>query len=110
MFLWCISACESSMVGSSIHPIIPSGAPAATAASSTIFAASRVHRLARGCGLNTIPFRVFRTISALKIVVDVGLVTGTIPQITPIGSASVIVPAASSVSSTSQVFSSLYLL
>ena len=34
--------------GTSIHEIIPSGAPASTAASNTIFAASIVHFLALG--------------------------------------------------------------
>ncbi|MEG2936554.1 MAG: hypothetical protein RR844_08710 [Clostridium sp.] len=38
------------MLGSSIHPIIPSGAPALTAASRIILAASIVDSFALGCG------------------------------------------------------------
>ena len=84
---WCISALESGMVGFSIQPIMPSGAPAATAASNTILAAAMVHFLARGWGENTIPLRVLRASKLLKIAVAVGLVVGTTPAITPIGSA-----------------------
>ena len=43
-----INSLESSMVGSSMQPIMPSGAPAFTAASRTILAASAVHFFARG--------------------------------------------------------------
>ena len=103
-------AVESSSVGSSIHPIMSFGAPAHTAALSTIRAASQVDRRARGCGLNTMPLRVLSAINALKMAVDVGFVVGTMPQITPIGSATVIEPASSSSLRTPQVFSSLYLL
>jgi len=38
---------------------MPSGAPAATAASSTTLAAAIVLSLARGCGAMNIPLRVF---------------------------------------------------
>ena len=41
----------SSRLGTSIHPMMPSGAPALTAASRTTFAASIVLPFARGCGL-----------------------------------------------------------
>jgi len=67
--------------------MICSGAPAATAASSTVLAASIVHFLARGCGEKMIAFRVFSVIRLLKIAVEVGFVVGTIPAIIPIGSA-----------------------
>ena len=67
--------------------MIPSGAPAFTAASSTILAAVIVAFLARGCGLMIIPFLVFNAINVLKIAVDVGLVVGITAAITPIGSA-----------------------
>ena len=63
------------------------GAPAATAASKTIFAAAIVHSLVRGWGEKMIPLRVFKAIRDLKIVVEVGLVTGTIPAKSPTGSA-----------------------
>ena len=86
--LWCcIKAWESGTVGSSIQPIIFGGAPAATAASRTIFAAAIVQFLARGWGEKMMPFLVFNEIKDLKIVVEVGLVTGTIPARSPTGSA-----------------------
>lgn len=59
-----ISACETGSVGFSIQPMMPGGAPAATAASSTIFAAAIVHFAARGCGDSTSALRVFRHSSA----------------------------------------------
>ena len=105
-----MSSVDSSTVGSSTQPMMSRGAPAATAASSTSFAAWQVAFFARGCGEKTMPFRVFNAISALKIAVDVGLVVGTMPQRMPIGSAMVIVPKLSSSDSTPQVCSSLYLL
>ena len=43
-----ITVLVSSRDGVSIHPIIPSGAPAFTAASSTTFAAAMVHAFALG--------------------------------------------------------------
>ena len=75
------------MEGSSIQPIILAGAPASTADSRTILAASTVHLFARGCGEKMMAFLVFRARRDLNIVVEVGLVTGTIPAIIPIGSA-----------------------
>jgi hypothetical protein len=42
---------------------MPSGAPASTAASATIFAALMVLSRARGCGLMMMPLRVFSEIS-----------------------------------------------
>ena len=90
--------------------MMSAGAPAATAASSTILAARLVHFLARGWGLKTMPFRVFREIRDLKMAVLVGLVVGTIPAMTPRGSATLIIPKASSVSMMPQVFMERYLL
>ena len=52
--------------------MIPSGAPAATAASRTTLAAAIVDFLARGCGLMIIPFLVLSEIRVLKIAVEVG--------------------------------------
>ena len=71
---------------------MPSGAPAATAASSTTFAAAMVHFLARGWGLMTMPFRVFSARRVLKIAVDVGLVVGMTAAMTPTGSAIRLMP------------------
>ena len=105
-----ISCCDSSTVGSSIQPMMPSGAPAATAASSSSRAVWTVHFFARGCGEKMIPLRVLSANSALKIVVDVGFVVGTTPAITPIGSAMRQNPFVSSRSITPQVRSSRYLL
>ena len=65
--------------------MIPSGAPALTAASSTTLAAAIVLPLALGCGLMMIPFLVFNEMSVLKIAVDVGLVVGITAATTPIG-------------------------
>src|SRR5699024_12257109 len=50
----------SSREGASIHPMIPSGAPAFTAASSTTLAAAIVHFLAAGWGLMMIALVVCR--------------------------------------------------
>ena len=72
--------------------MIPSGAPAFTAASSTTLAAAIVDILALGCGEIMIAFLVFRHKRALKIAVDVGFVVGITAAITPIGSASTVVP------------------
>ena len=53
--------------GASIQPMMPSGAPALTAASSTSFAAAIVQPLARGCGLMMTPLRVLRVTPFLAI-------------------------------------------
>ena len=57
-----------------------------------------------------IPLRVFSDISALKMVVEVGFVQGTTPQINPTGAAMTKIPYSSSSSMTPQVLSSLYYL
>ena len=88
----CISVFVSSSEGISIQPMIPSGAPALTAASRTTLAASIVLFLARGCGLMMIPFLVLRQTSVLKIAVEVGFVVGITAAITPIGSAIFLMP------------------
>ncbi len=92
MFGWCNNASDISIEGASIHPIISFGAPASTAASKITFAAAIVDFVARGCGENTIPFLVFKQSNDLNIAVDVGFVVGTIPAITPKGSATILVP------------------
>ncbi len=98
---------ESGTDGSSIQPIIPSGAPAFTAASSTTFAASIVHFFALGCGEKISPLRVLSASNDLNIAVDVGFVVGMTAAITPIGSAILVIPKASSLSTTPQVLTSL---
>jgi len=56
-----------------------------------------------------IAFLVFKAKSDLKIVVDVGLVVGIMPAITPMGSAIFFIQNALSSSIIPHVFSSLYL-
>ena len=53
--------------GTSTQSMIPSGAPAATAASRISFAVAIVQSFARGCGLMMIPFLVLSASSVLKI-------------------------------------------
>ena len=89
--------------GTSIQLIMSSGAPALTAASSTILAAAIVEPLALGWGLIMIPLRVFRATRVLKIAVEVGLVVGITAAITPIGSATFFIPNSLSSSITPQV-------
>ena len=79
-----------------MHPIIFAGAPASTAASYMREAAFNVHFAAEGCGEKTIAFLDLIAMIALKIVVDVGLVDGTIPISRPTGSATSIVLATGS--------------
>ena len=87
-----ITSFVSSNEGTSIHPMIPSGAPAFTAASNTTFAAAIVAFFARGCGLMMIAFLVFNAINVLKIAVEVGFVVGITAAIKPIGSAIFLIP------------------
>ena len=84
------------MEGMDMHPMMFSGAPAATAASRINSAALRVHFAADGCGENTIAFLAFTATIALNMAVDVGLVDGTIPIRSPTGSATSIVLATGS--------------
>jgi len=102
-----IAMLVSSSEGTSTHEMMSSGAPAATAASSTTFAAAMVDFFARGWGEMMMPLRVLRQISVLKMAVDVGLVVGMTAATTPIGSATFIMPNASSRSSTPTVCVSL---
>ena len=99
-----------SRLGTSIHSMIPSGAPAFTAASSTVLAAAIVDFLALGWGEMMMAFLVLRAISVLNIAVDVGFVVGITAAITPIGSAIFLVPNALSSSMTPQVLTFLYAL
>ena len=97
----------NSSEGTSIQPIIPFGAPAATAALRTTFAASMVLFFARGWGLIIIPFLVFNDINVLNIAVEVGFVVGITAATTPIGSATFFMPNDLSSSITPHVFTSL---
>ena len=97
-----ITVVVSSNDGTSIHPMIPSGAPA--------FAAAIVHAFAAGCGLMMIAFLVFKQINVLKIAVDVGFVVGITAATRPTGSAIFLIPYALSSSITPHVLSFLYLL
>ena len=90
--------------------MIPSGAPAATAASRTTFAAAMVLFLALGCGEMMIAFLVFKEINVLKIAVDVGLVVGITAATRPIGSAIFLIPYSLSSSTTPTVCVFLYAL
>ena len=72
--------------------MMPSGAPALTAASSTSLAAAMVHLAAAGCGEMMMALRVFRLISVLKIAVEVGLVVGMTAPTMPMGSAILVMP------------------
>ena len=63
------------------------GAPALTAASLNILAASVLHFWLDGWNPNIITFLVFADIIDLNIVVEVGFVTGVTPAIIPTGSA-----------------------
>ena len=92
-----------SRAGASIQPMMPSGAPASTAASSTIFAAAMVERFALWCGLIMMPLRVFRASRHLNIAVEVGFVVGIMAQMRPIGSAILVKPYCLSCSITPQV-------
>ena len=83
----CIKRFVNSRDGASIQSITPAGAPALAAASRTIFAASIVHRAARGCGERMTALRVLSASRHLKIAVDVGFVVGITAAITPTGSA-----------------------
>ncbi len=87
-----ISRLVISRLGTSIQAIMPSGAPALTAASSTIFAAAAVDALALGWGLMIMPLRVFRASRVLKMAVEVGLVVGMTAPTRPMGSAMVLRP------------------
>ncbi|CAM5639532.1 hypothetical protein SAURM35S_09794 [Streptomyces aurantiogriseus] len=101
---WCMSVPVASMDGVSIHCTQCSGAPAARAASRTMRAASALQRWAEGWKAKTIGLRVFSAMRALKIVVEVGLVTGVIAHTTPTGSATSITSSMSSRATTPTVF------
>jgi hypothetical protein len=61
------------------------GSPALTAASLTTLTVSLIQRTADGCGESIIAFLDLMAMRHLKIAVEVGLVDGMIPAITPRG-------------------------
>ena len=63
--------------------MIPSGAPASTAASRTTFAASMVHFFARGCGL----IEEDTAYGIKKIAEPIGLIAAVIPTTNPTSTA-----------------------
>ena len=96
-----------SRVGMSIQPMMFSGAPAATAASSTTLAAAMVDFAALWCGLRIMPFLVLRAMRHLKMAVEVGFVVGMMAQMIPTGSAIFLTPNWRSSSIMPQVLTSL---
>src|SRR3954452_3348417 len=80
-----ISALTSGIDGSSTHCTTPSGAPAATAASAIVRAASEQTFFAYGCGLTTTALRVISARSTLKFTVATGFVDGVSARTTPAG-------------------------
>jgi hypothetical protein len=95
-----ISSWVAASVGASKQDTSPSGAPAATAASAMTSAARAVQRAARGCGACTTALPDFTAARLLNSVVDVGLVTGMMPAMTPIGAPTAVTRDASSTQST----------
>ena len=87
-----MTALVRSSEGTSIQAMMPSGAPASTAAGSTTLAASMVDFLARGWGLMMMPLRVFKASRVLKMAVEVGLVVGMTAAMMPTGSTIFLTP------------------
>ncbi len=104
-----IKAVVAVRLGCSIHWIQFSGAPAATVASLISLAVSTQHFWACGWKPKMMVFLLFMAIIALKITVEVGLVTGVTPAMAPIGSAIFIKPSCLSSSITPTVFISFML-
>ena len=82
-----INSCVPSSVTAFIHPMLPAGAPAPTAASAINSTVLVMHFVADGWGLMTMGQRAFSAMRTLYIAVEVGLVDGTIAATTPNGSA-----------------------
>ena len=78
----------------------PFGAPALTAASAITSAARALHRAARGWGAQTIALPDLTAARHLKSTVEVGLVTGMIAAMTPIGEPIAVIRLASSTHNT----------
>src|SRR5258705_11669792 len=71
-----ISSFVASRVALLMHWMIPSGAPAFTAAAAITAAVSQVQFFARGCGLITIALPALSEMRILQIAVKVGFVGG----------------------------------
>lgn len=93
---WFMRRFVASREGVDTHWMQFLGAPAAMAASRTTLAAATEQPCAEGWKPKTIGLRVLSAMSALKIAVEVGLVTGVTPQMTPTGSAISVMPVISS--------------
>jgi hypothetical protein len=99
-----INSRDVSWVGFSMHCRQCSGAPALCAASMQMRMVSATHRRAAWGGLTINGLRVFSEISALKIAVEVGFVTGTKPRMGPMGRAISMMPLRGSSYTTPTVF------
>ena len=80
-----MSSLVAAMVGCSRQLTSPAGAPAFWAASAMISAARTQQRTARGWGDMTTALPDLTAARALNSTVEVGLVRGMIPAMTPIG-------------------------
>ena len=80
-----IKALINGIEGSSTIWMMPSGAPAATAASDIALAAATQTFFAIGCGLMMMELRVIKAKMILKETVATGLVDGVSAKITPAG-------------------------
>ena len=100
---WRISSVVPSSVTSSRHCTSAGGAPACSAARASTSIVATAHRTPRGCGAQTTAFPDFTADRALKMTVEVGLVTGTSAATTPIGSPMAATREASSRHSTPRV-------
>ena len=83
------------MEGSVTHWMQSAGAPAATAASSMIWAAAALHFCALGWKARMITLRPLSEMRALNMVVEVGLVVGVTAATIPNGSAMEMTPSSS---------------
>ena len=87
MLLSFISSAVPTRVGRVIMPISPSGPPSFRMASLRTRTVSPMHLIAAGWGEMIRALPALIAISALKIAVEVGLVLGTSPATTPMGTA-----------------------
>ena len=93
---WAIIAVRYSFWPWRMHWRACAGAPARSAAADRIRTVSFTHFRAARCGLTMSELRVLRQMSALKIVVAVGLVSGTVARMGPFGCAICVMPRSSS--------------
>ena len=86
-----MSSWVAASVGCSRQETSPGGAPARSAAAAMTSVARRQHSTARGWGDITTAFPDFTAARALNSTVDVGLVRGMSPAITPMGSPTAVI-------------------